>query len=129
MKKEIFQKIAPKYTAVSLISTAVDFLIFGIMAYFTNFPNSFSTALSASGGGWLSYIMHKNWVFLDTKRKKNSIRWRYFVGVLLGIVANVLLVGIFCDHFACPPMYGRILASLGVWVAVFWFNKKVVFKV
>jgi putative flippase GtrA len=118
-----------KYTFVSVLATALDFAIFFIFCHFTSLSGSISTFISASAGGVLSYFLHKNWVFSHTKEANASLRFRYFAGVLLGILLNASFMGIWCDWLLLPQMFGRVIAASTVWLILLWFNRRVVFKV
>jgi putative flippase GtrA len=118
-----------KYTLVSVLATALDFAIFFSFCQFTNQSGSISTFISASAGGVLSYFLHKNWVFSHSKEATSSRTFRYFAGVLLGILLNASFMSIWCDWLDWPKMSGRIAAASTVWLILLWFNRRVVFKV
>jgi putative flippase GtrA len=122
--------MAFRYTTVSLTATAVDFLLFLLFnTLHERFPAGLATLLSASGGALISWRLNYRWVFVHTAVKRRSAGQRYMLGVLLCIGLNVLAVIFFCDVMSLPRMLGRILAAIAVWLIIYWFNRRVVFKV
>lgn len=118
-----------KYTIVSLAATAVDFLLFFLLGRWSLFTNGSAAFFSAGMGAVVSWNLNRRWVFAHSEVKRRKMRYRFFTGVLSGILLNAIIVMILSDMFAMPRMSARMFAALSVWFVMYRFNKKVVFKV
>jgi putative flippase GtrA len=118
-----------RYTAVSLMATTLDFLVFGLLGYVGMLANSAATLVSSTCGGLLAWVLYRRWVFADSTVRKWRVRSRYALGVVLGIGLNSALVGFFSDWFDIQRMWGRVLAATSTWGILYFFNRKIVFKI
>ena len=119
-----------KYSATSVAATAVDFSVFYLLGFSgENLPDSAAALLSAGCGAWVSWTLHRRWVFAHSEVGLRAASSRYFAGVLLCIALNALAVLLLCDVLALPRMLGRTVAAVSAWAVVYWFNRRVVFKV
>jgi putative flippase GtrA len=118
-----------KYALVSVFATALDFTIFFGISHFSTVAGSVATFTGACAGGVLSYFLHAKWVFSASKVEPRAMTVRYVAGVLLSIFLNSIFVGISCDWLDFPRIPSRILAAVLAWIVIFWFNRRVVFKV
>lgn len=119
-----------RYTTVSLLATSLDFLVFHGLGYWGKaLPNGAAAVLSAGCGALVSWLLNRYWVFAHSQVGTWSAGARYLLGVGMCIVLNGLAVALLCDTFQLPRMWGRTVAALSVWVVLFWFNRRVVFRV
>jgi putative flippase GtrA len=115
---------------VSLLATSVDFGVFHSLGWWSSvLPNGVAAFVSAGCGAVVSWLLNRYWVFAHAAVATWSAGVRYLLGVGLCIVLNALAVAILCDTFQLPRMWGRTMAALSVWVVLFWFNRRVVFRV
>ena len=128
--KNLHRSLTFRYATVSLTATAVDFLFFFLLGRLSaHFPAGLAALLSTSCGAVVSWNLNYRWVFSHSGVKRRGAGRRYVAGVLLCIGLNVLAVMLLCDILALPRMLGRTLAAISVWLFIYWFNRKVVFRV
>ena len=119
-----------RYITVSLAATSVDFAAFHALGFFgENLPDGTAALLSAGCGAWVSWTLNRRWVFAHSEVARRVAGSRYFAGVLLCVALNALAVLLLCDVLALPRMLGRTVAAGSVWGAMYWFNRRVVFRV
>jgi len=119
-----------RYTTVSLLATSLDFAVFYAFGFFgKNLPGGMAALLSAGCGAWVSWTLNARWVFVRSEVGRRAAGGRYFAGVLLCIALNALAVLLLCDVLAWPRMLGRTVAAGTVWAVMYWFNRRVVFRV
>lgn len=118
-----------RYLTVSLAATSVDFGAFHLLGFFgEDLLDGAAALLSAGCGAWLSWTLHRRWVFAHSEVQMSAAGSRYLVGVLLCILLNAVAVTLLCDVVALPRMLGRTTAALSVWAVLYWFNRRVVFR-
>lgn len=118
-----------KYTAVSLLATVADFTVFSLLTFIFTGYNALITLVGMLVGVAISWLLHYYWVFAHTTVQVQQQQLRYAAGIVFTIVLNVGLMAILADWLVLPRMPSRVAVAIGVWVLLFWFNKKVVFKV
>lgn len=119
-----------KYSTTSVAATAVDFSVFYLLGLSVgNLPDSAAALLSVICGAWVSWTLHRRWVFTHSEVGLRAAGSRYFAGVLLCIALNAVAVALLCDVLGFQRMFGRAMAAVSAWVVVYWFNRRVVFKV
>lgn len=119
-----------RYTTVSLAATTVDFGVFHQMGFWgDHFPNGAAALLSAGCGAWVSWTLNRRWVFAHSEVERWTAGSRYLAGVLLCIALNATVVTLLCDLWALPRMLGRTISAVSVWGMIYWFNRRIVFRV
>jgi putative flippase GtrA len=121
--------LALRYTSVSLMATALDFSVFYVLGLVGTWPDSTCALVSAASGGLLAWWLYRFWVFADSTMHKWKIRSRYLMGVIMAILLNSLLVGLFSDLLDCHRMIARIFAATTTWALLYMFNRRVVFNI
>jgi putative flippase GtrA len=118
-----------KYTAVSLLATVADFAVFSLLVLVSTVYNALATLAGMLVGALISWLLHRYWVFAHSTVRVQAQQLRYAAGIIFTIVLNVGLMAVLADWLVLPRMPSRVVVAIGVWVLLFWFNKKVVFKV
>jgi len=118
-----------KYTIVSLAATATDFSVFTFLAWSTECYVVAATLLGMGCGAVVSWTLHRLWVFAHSEQPPSSKRILYASGVLLSFFLNASLMGILVDCLLLPRLACRVFVATSVWAVLFWFNKRIVFKV
>jgi putative flippase GtrA len=118
-----------KYTIVSLAATSADFSVFKLLEYAHFSYEAFATFVGMLIGAIVSWSLHRYWVFTQSTESEKHKKSSYFFGQLLCVALNVALMGIVADALGFPRMASRIFTSVAVWLVLYWFNRRVVFKV
>lgn len=122
-------RLTLQYTIVSLLATASDFSFFIFWGFMVKSADSIATFFSMLVGAIVSWTLHRTWVFSASEVGRKKKMGRYFSGVVLSILLNVVLVALLADFLQLPRIVSRVAASITVWAAIYWFNRKVVFKI
>jgi putative flippase GtrA len=118
-----------KYSAVSLVATASDFTVSSLIVATNITYNFISTFLGMIVGAIVSWFLLNNWAFSHSQVAVEQRRFRFLLGVLLCIFLNVSLMAICTDYLSFPFFMSRVVIAVLVWIVIFWFNSKLVFKV
>ncbi len=119
-----------RYSTTSVVATGVDFFVFYLLGFLgKNLPDGVAALLSAGCGAWVSWTLNRLWVFAHSDVERWTAGSRYVAGVLLCIALNAILVAVLCDALTLPRMFGRAIAAISVWGVIYWFNRRVVFRV
>ena len=119
-----------RYGTVSLAATSVDLSVFHLLGFWNHpLPNGAAALLSASCGAWVSWTLNRRWVFGHSDVTRWKAGSRYLAGVLLCIALNATLVALCCDALNFPRMTGRVISAISAWGIIYWFNRRVVFRV
>lgn len=119
-----------KYTSVSLIATAMDFIVFTIcISLISKQFYVFSTLLGMLAGGVVSWTLHKVWVFEKSEVPHKKKRLRYIVGFILSVLLNLAFMYASREWLQMPLFWGRVATSITVWAIIYWFNSSIVFKI
>lgn len=118
-----------KYTIVSLVATATDFSVFTLLIWCTECYVVAATVFGMCCGAIVSWSLHRLWVFAHSEQRPSSKRILYASGVLLSFFLNATLMGILVDCLLLPRLGCRVFVATFVWAVLFWFNKRIVFKV
>jgi putative flippase GtrA len=117
-----------RYASVSFAATAVDFMCFFLLGNLSLITNGSAAFISSGFGAVVSWNLNRSWVFRDSAVERHKKRHRFFTGVLLGILLNAILVSLLSDLLAMPRMSARVFAALSVWIVIYLYNKRVVFR-
>lgn len=118
-----------KYTIVSLMATAADFSIFKLLENVAVGFHAVATLIGMLVGAVVSWTLHRYWVFEASAESENHKRSTYLIGQFLCVALNVGLMAIVADWLNFPRMPSRVVTSITVWLIIYFFNRKVVFKV
>jgi putative flippase GtrA len=118
-----------KYTLVSLLATAADFTVFKLLAMVKLNFEAFGTLIGMVVGATISWTLHRYWVFETSTASETHKRSSYLLGQLLCIGLNVALMALVADYLQFARMPSRVFTSIAVWVVLYFFNRKVVFKI
>lgn len=119
-----------KYTSVSLIATAMDFIVFTIcISLISNQFYVFSTLLGMLAGGVVSWTLHRVWVFEKSEVPHKTKRLRYSIGFILSVLLNLAFMYASREWLQMPLFWGRVATSITVWAIIYWFNSSIVFKI
>jgi putative flippase GtrA len=125
----LIKPLTIKYATVSLLASVVDFTVFSLLAFISMRYNALATLAGMLAGVVVSWLLHCHWVFAHSIVQTQQQRLRYAAGIVCTIILNVGLMAIFADWLVLPRMPSRVGVAVGVWGLLFWFNRKVVFKV
>jgi putative flippase GtrA len=118
-----------KYTIVSLLATGADFTVFKLLEVLQLNSEAFATLIGMIVGAVVSWTLHRFWVFESSTASETHKRGTYFLGQLLCIGLNVALMALVADFLHFERMPSRVFTSVVVWIVLYFFNRKVVFKV
>lgn len=121
----------------SLISTAVDFALTGILVEFTGLWYVYATLLGAISGGAANCTINYCWTFSGSEQRKRTIFIRYimvWVGSLILNTSGTALVANIISHDGTEKGFSTVMEAktlVAILVAIFWnfmMQKKFVYK-
>lgn len=118
-----------KYSATSLLATALDFLLFIILIRFSPLSVVIATAIGRLAGALLTLLLHRYWVFRHVQRSSwRKLLFHYCVGNVLGIWLNMAGVWFFCQKVGISAIVSRILVAFITWYFLYVFYKQFVYR-
>jgi putative flippase GtrA len=118
-----------KYTIVSIIATAADLSLFKLLELANWSYAAAATLLGMLLGTLITWILYRIWVFRDSTESEAHQRNNFLIGQAFSILFNVLMTALVTDYLGFARMPSRVFTSVLVWVLMYFFNRKVVFKV
>jgi putative flippase GtrA len=118
-----------KYTLVSMIATAADFSVFKLLEYANLSFAAIATLIGMLVGTLITWLLYRYWVFEKSTESEAHQRGSFLIGQTFSIAANVVMTAIVTDYLSFARLPSRVFTSVLVWCAMYFFNRKVVFKV
>jgi putative flippase GtrA len=110
------------------MATAADFAMFHVALTFLEVTPVWATILGRSAGSVVAFLLHRSWVFKNSKhRDSNVLKIKYVLGILIGMGLNAAGVWFLNSVLTLGPWPARIATATAVWLFGFLFNKKIVF--
>jgi putative flippase GtrA len=117
-----------KYIIVSLLATVADLTVFTFWKNVTT-SSAAATLAGMTVGAVVTWILYRFWVFTHSQESEKHQMKTFFLGVLVCIGLNVALMALCVDYLEFPNFPSRIVTSVFIWLLLYWYNNRVVFKV
>lgn len=135
-KGKIIAKLIGKYASTSVLATSVDLTTFHFALTYGDITAVQSTIIGRLAGAVVAFSLHRAWVFKnlaiteysENNPYKKNLFTKYVLGILLGLGLNVVGVWFLNDILGVDAWSSRIIATVAVWLLVFFYNQQVVFK-
>ena len=118
-----------KYTIVSIIATVADFSIFKLLEYANLSFVATATLIGMLVGTFVTWLLYRYWVFKKSTESEAHQRSSFFIGQVFSITSNVIMTAIVSDYLGFARLPSRVFTSVLVWFLMYFFNRKIVFKV
>ncbi len=118
-----------KYTIVSIIATVADFSVFKLLEYANLSFVATATLIGMLIGTFVTWLLYRYWVFKKSKESEAHQRNNFLVGQAFSIASNVIMTAIVSDYLGFARLPSRVFTSVLVWFLMYFFNRKIVFKV
>lgn len=103
-----------RYNIVALIATAVDFLLFILLAQVVSLWYVLATFVSTISGGIVAFVLNRNWAF-DKKDKRISIQITKYTLVWVGsILLNTWGLYFLVENSELNKIISKVIVSIAV---------------
>ncbi|WP_066435407.1 GtrA family protein [Chryseobacterium sp. CCH4-E10] len=117
-----------KSQTVSLIATAIDFLMTILLKEFIGLPYMYAHIIGLMSGGFTQFTLNRRWAFKAGK-KTNKMIFRFLLVWAFNFSLNTFFVWWLTDFFQWNFMISKVMTSSIMAVSLnFLLHKKYVFK-
>lgn len=118
-----------KYNVVALIATSVDFLVLISLTELAGFWYLISAFLGAVAGGFVGFVLERNWTFMSTSGSISKQAAKYILVSIGSILLNTLGLYLIVELSALPYIYAKVIVATLVGVGFnFFMHKYYIFK-
>lgn len=103
--------------ATSVVSSTVDFGVYGILFYLISISYVISTATGNIGGAIVSFYLGRHWSFESTDGNKGWQAVRYAITSIASAVINTTGIYLLTENGSLHPTYSKIIISLLVGIS------------
>jgi putative flippase GtrA len=121
-------RLLGKYGSTSVVATSADFAMFHVALTYLGASPVWATILGRAVGSVVAFLLHRSWVFRNSKKRDNNVlKIKYVLGILIGMALNAAGVWFLNSVLTLEAWPARIVTATAVWFFGFLFNKKIVF--
>jgi putative flippase GtrA len=129
LKRPPFKKTFIRSQIVSITATSIDFIISIFLHEFLALYYVTATTIGSICGAFTSFLLGRNWAFLNKNGKIRKQVFRFIVISIFSIFANTTGVFFFKENFDISFIASRIIVAVLVGVFFnFFMNRYFVFR-
>jgi len=118
-----------KFTASSVISTVLDYVITIFLTEVLSVLYIISSAIGLVSGGTVNYLINKNWVFERKGRRDYRLAILYAAVWATNLLMNTLGLYLLTEYLRIDYRISKVIASVSVGALLSYFaQKKIVFR-
>ncbi len=124
LREAIHKSTFIKYNAVAITATAVDFLFLVFFTEVLGFWYLFSAIIGSTIGGFVAFLLERNWTFKKTDGVIRKQAFRYLLIWLTSLLLNTVFLYLFVDILQIQYILSKVAVAVLVSVGFNFFTHK-----
>ena len=128
IRKSVVLPQVVRYLVTGMATFGIEYSLLLTLVEVAHFNYQYANAIAFILANLFNYVLSRYWVFVRGKHRTHVEMIAYFLGAGIGLVINVMVMGVLVEYALMDYRIAKIFAIGAIVVWNFWSRKKLIFK-